>query len=102
LMMQAESEGDSEMGKHVEFAKTVVKKYLDRHFPRDRSFAKAKTRVCKAICEYEERIDEIVDRFEGDPPDKWKEHIGSLTQRIGEERDFLKEIEELEATDWAK
>lgn len=90
------------MGKHEQFAKTVVKKYLDKDIPRDRTFAKAKTRVYKAICEYEERIDEIADRFDGSPPPEWQGQIGNLTQRIGEERDFLKEIEELEATDWKK
>ena len=88
------------MGKLEEFAKRVVQKYLDRKFPLDRAFAKAKTRVYKAISEYEDRIDEIVDRFNGKPPEEWQKHIGELTHRKVEERNFLSEIEDLEASGW--
>jgi hypothetical protein len=90
------------MGRFEEFAKQIVQKYLDKEVQRDRAYAKAKTRVHKAIVEYDERIDEILDRFMGKPPKEWYEHIGHLTQRKCVERELLNELEDLDASGWPK
>jgi hypothetical protein len=90
------------MPRFVEFAKQVVAKHLKAGAPRERAFAKAKTPPFKAIVEYDQRIEEILERFDNNPPEPWKAHIGHLIERKGDERELIQDIEELEAGGFGK
>lgn len=90
------------MARFAAFAKQLVEKHLKAGFPRDRAFGKAKTAPFQAIVEYDKRIDEILERFDNNPPEPWKAHIGHLIERKGDERELIQDIEELEASSFEK
>lgn len=90
------------MARFAAFAKQLVQKHLDAKCTRERAFSKAKTAPFEAIVEYDKRIDEIIERFAGNMPKEWSEHIGKLIERKADERELIQDIEELEATDFGK
>ncbi len=90
------------MGRYSKFAKDIVDRNLKKYGDLERAYSKSKTSPYKAIVEFDERIDEIVDRFQNDVPDEWQGMIGSLTEAKGREHELITEIEELANAGYGK
>jgi hypothetical protein len=83
-------------------AAVLVEGQMNKRLPRDQAFQRTRTAAYKAIVDFEEQIERIVERFGNTVPAEWQQTIGSLQAGIGREKNLLKALDDLEESSWAR
>jgi hypothetical protein len=88
------------MGKYTATAQSIVEKKMAK-LTRVEAFRKVRTDNFREITAWSDHIDRTLERFENDPPVEYRENLVKFEIRIAEERQFLRDLDELEESTWA-
>lgn len=89
------------MGKYTSTAQQIIERKLARKVPRAQAFRQSRVAAHRAISDWEDQIEKILMRFDQNPPNEYREFLGTIEAAIGRENEFLHDLEALEASEWA-
>lgn len=89
------------IGRFTSQLQAILQRKLDQGLAREDAFRRVRKDNHRSIAEWYEHVDSIHDRFDGAPPAEWVSVIAKVQEAIELERELLRDLDALEASDWA-
>lgn len=89
------------MGRFTPQLQAILQRKIDKGLSREHAFRQVRKKNHRSISEWYEHIDSIHDRFDDSPPVEWNGVIGKVQEAIDLERELLRDLDELETSNWA-
>ena len=90
------------MARFKSLLQSIIQKKLDAGMTRDDAFDTVRHKNHEAIAKWYDHIESIKARFDGLPPPEWQGIIGKVKEAIALERELLNDLDDLEASSWAR
>jgi hypothetical protein len=92
------------MGKHTEELQGLLTLKMDgrKKMPRDYAFAHVRGRIARGALYFDQLLENLYKMWEGVPPESEKDKIDLWVRSAAAERERLRDLDELEASNWRR
>jgi len=90
------------MGKHTEELQRLLTQKMDgrKKMPRDYAFAHVRRKIARGALYFDQLLENLYKMWDGSPPKSEEDKINLWVKSAAAERERLRDLDELEASDW--